>query len=131
MVYFSGLSNVRVLVDETYDVIAPSVQVEEGRSTRVHCDFSTEYVRGDKEEEVYSVLWYWIPPTGVDKPVPDLRLWPLHAAGGPNSGRPSLPSVPVQFYRFVRMGAGKEDKQAWLTRLRGIFTVNVSIQLPQ
>ena len=104
--------------------------VEEGKSLRLHCDFSLDET---KDERLYSILWYWTPKISSNKyygestynytrsSPPDLRLWPRTGLS-----RHEMPTMPVQFFRYLTIEPESLKKKVWLDQLVGIFTVNVS-----
>ena len=104
--------------------------VEEGKSLRLHCDFSLDET---KDERLYSILWYWTPKLSSNKHYgkntynhnssspPDLRLWPRTSLS-----RHTMPTTPVQFFRYLSIEPEALKKKVWLDQLVGIFTVNVS-----
>ena len=107
--------------------------VEEGKSLRLHCDFSLDET---KDERLYSILWYWTPKLSSNKHYgentynhtssspPDLRLWPRTSLS-----RHEMPTTPVQFFRYLSIEPEALKKKVWLDQLVGIFTVNVSTNL--
>ena len=107
--------------------------VEEGKSLRLHCDFSLDET---KDERLYSILWYWTSKLSSNKHYgenaynhtsaspPDLRLWPRTSLS-----RHTMPTTPVQFFRYLSIEPEALKKKVWLDQLVGIFTVNVSINL--
>ena len=124
MKYITGLSTVTV---KSRGV------VEEGKSIRLNCDFSLDET---KNEQVYSILWYWTPVISWDKNEdssnmdgrfsrPDLRLWPTSGLS-----RYEMPTKPVQFFRYLSIEPEHLQKKVWLHQLIGIFTVNVSSNFP-
>ena len=106
--------------------------VEEGKSLRLHCDFSLDET---KDERLYSILWYWRPAAssneidvynnynnnGSRSSRPDLRMWPRTGLT-----RHEMPTKPVQFFRYLSIEPEPLKKKVWLHQLIGIFTVNVS-----
>ena len=118
LVYFLGLSTV---------VVKSRGVVEEGKAIRMYCDFSLDET---KDEQLYSILWYWTPIGSYEKNKddkisrlnpPDLRLWPRAGLT-----RHEMPSKPVQFFRYLSIEPEHLKKKVWLHQLIGIFTVNVS-----
>lgn len=90
--------------------------VEEGKSIRLHCEFSLDELKG---ERLYSVLWYWAPEETQN--MGDLRLWPHTGLR-----KTKMPSKPVQFFRYRTIDPSGDRKKAWDYKLRGIFTINVA-----
>ena len=93
----------------------------------MYCDFSLDET---KDEQLYSILWYWTPIGSYEKNKddkisrlnpPDLRLWPRAGLT-----RHEMPSKPVQFFRYLSIEPEHLKKKVWLHQLIGIFTVNVS-----
>ena len=123
MNYILGLSTV---------VVKSRGVVEEGKSIRLHCDFSLDET---KNEQLYSILWYWKPVTSSNENHgyniknnngsrfnrPDLRMWPRTGLT-----RHEMPTKPVQFFRYLSIEPEPLKKKVWLHQLIGIFTVNVS-----
>ena len=100
---FSGLSPVQL---KSPDAIGVS------KSTTLHC----WYYLDSPGELIYSVLWYWTPPSDLD-----FRRWDKSRL----MSRQEFPNKTVPFFRYRKIDPDGDRKKAWDHQLRGIFHINV------
>ena len=100
---FSGLSPVQLKSPDAIGV---------GKSTTLHC----WYYLDSPGELIYSVSWYWTPPSDLD-----FQRWDKSRL---MSGR-EFPNKTVQFFRYRNIDPDGERRKAWDHQLQGIFHINV------
>ena len=104
---FSGLSPVQLKSPDAIGV---------GKSTTLHC----WYYLDSPGELIYSVSWYWTPPSDLD-----FQRWDKSRLMRSRE----FPNKTVQFFRYRNIDPDGERRKAWDHQLQGIFNINVGFFL--